>query len=144
MKRATKSKVVRFGISMDSTLLKGLDRILAEKGYKSRSEALRDMIRTQLVEQEWEERKKETVGIISIVYSHEARELTEALTSLQHHYYKQIISVMHIHLDKHNCLEVLIVKGRVNKISEIADKLISIRGVKHGKLTMTTTGKRLV
>ncbi|HID93825.1 MAG TPA: nickel-responsive transcriptional regulator NikR [bacterium (Candidatus Stahlbacteria)] len=138
-----KEGAVRFGVSMSSALLKSFDELLAKMGYSSRSEAIRDIIRNRLVEEEWKETDRETVGTITLVYNHEIRELTELLTSLQHQYYKQIISTMHIHLDEHNCLEVLVVKGKSSEIKKIADRLISTRGVKHGKLTMTTMGKKL-
>jgi CopG family nickel-responsive transcriptional regulator len=92
---------------------------------------------------EWESSTAETVGTITIVYSHETRELTDTLTDLQHRYYSSIISAMHIHLDEHNCLEVIVVKGKAKDIKIIADRLIGTKGVKHGKLTVTTTGKHL-
>jgi CopG family nickel-responsive transcriptional regulator len=137
------SKMVRFGVSMSAELLDSLDALLEKIGYSSRSEAIRDLVRSRLVEEEWEEVGREAVGTITLVYSHEVRELTEVLTSLQHQYCQEIISTTHIHLDPHNCLEVLIVRGQNRKIKEIAEKLISTRGVKHGKLTTTTTGKEL-
>lgn len=136
-------EAVRFGVSMSPTLLKSFDELLAKMSYGSRSEAIRDMIRSRLVEEEWKSVDRETVGTITLVYNHEVRELTEILTSLQHQYCEQIISTMHVHLDKHNCLEVLIVKGKTGEIKKVADRLISTRGVKHGKLTMTTMGKKL-
>lgn len=129
---------------MNSDLLRRFDNLLRRMGYGSRSEAIRDTIRERLVEQEWQEADRETVGTITIVYSHEGRELTRILTSLQHQHHKQIVSTMHIHLDEHNCLEVLVVRGRSKEIKGIAEKLISTKGVKHGKLTTTTTGKKLV
>ncbi len=133
----------RFGISMNSELLNDFDRLILKMGYKSRSEAIRDMVRQRLVDQEWIEPHKETIGTITLVFSHEVRELSKVLTSLEHNYYKNILSSMHIHLDPHNCLEVLIVKGKSGTIRKIADKLISTRGVRHGKLTMSTIGKKL-
>jgi len=136
-------EAVRFGVSMSATLLKSFDELLAKMGYGSRSEAIRDMIRNRLVEEEWEAIDRKTVGTITLVYNHEVRDLTENLTSLQHQYCEQIISTLHVHLDKHNCLEVLIVKGKTSEIKKVADRLISTRGVKHGKLTMTTMGKKL-
>ncbi|HEC77621.1 MAG TPA: nickel-responsive transcriptional regulator NikR [candidate division WOR-3 bacterium] len=133
----------RFGISMNQKLLKEFDNLISKLGYKNRSEAIRDLIREKLVQQEWQLTTEETVGTITIVYSHEVRELTETLTAIQHRYHKQIISTMHIHLDKHNCLEVLVVRGKAKTIKHIADRLLSTRGVKHGKLTTTTTGRKL-
>jgi CopG family nickel-responsive transcriptional regulator len=117
------------------------DRLIAKKGYSNRSEAIRDLIRDMLVKEEWEAGTEETAGTITLVYSHDTRELTDTLTDLQHHFHSAIISTMHIHLDEHNCLEVLVVRGRGKDIKKIADKLIGTKGVKHGKLTLTTTGK---
>ena len=136
--------ITRFGVSIDDQLIRKFDSLIARKGYATRSEAIRDMIRDTLVEQEWSLDDRETVGTITIVYNHHTRELDHALTDLQHQSYHQIISALHVHLDAHNCLEVLVVKGRSGDIKKIADRLIGTRGVKHGKLTMTTTGKELV
>jgi CopG family nickel-responsive transcriptional regulator len=102
------------------------------------------MIRDTLVEQEWESGDHETVGTITIVYNHHTRELEHSLTDIQHKSHHQIVSALHVHLDAHNCLEVLVVKGISRDIRKIADRLIGAKGVKHGKLTMTTTGKELV
>ncbi len=137
------SKVVRFGVAMDKQLLDKFDHLIFKKGYKNRSEAIRDLVRNNLVEEDWKLGNKETVGTVTIVYNHSVRELTDILTELQHHYHTEIISCMHVHLDKHNCLEVLAVKGRADKIKKIADVLIATKGVKHGKLVMTTKGESL-
>ncbi len=134
---------VRFGVSMNKRLLVDFDRLISEKGYKNRSEAIRKLIREKLVQKEWESSKEEIVATITMVYSHEVRELTERLTEMQHKYYKQIISAMHIHLDEHNCLEILAIKGRAEEVKKIADRLLSTKGIKHGQLTTTSTGKRL-
>lgn len=134
---------IRFGVSLDKILLDRFDGLIGKKGYANRSEAIRDLIRDSLVTEEWESSAAETVGTITIVYSHETRELTDTLTDLQHRYHSSIISAMHIHLDEHNCLEVIVVKGRPKDIKAIADRLIGTKGVKHGKLTVTTTGRRL-
>lgn len=138
------SQLMRFGVSIDSQLIKKFDALVARKGYATRSEAIRDMIRDSLVEQEWETEDRETVGTITIVYNHHTRELEHALTDMQHKSFHQIVSTLHVHLDAHNCLEVLVVKGMSREIRKIADRLIGTRGVKHGKLTTTTTGKELV
>ena len=135
--------LLRFGISLDNVLLEKFDRLAGKKGYSNRSEAIRDLIRDALVTEEWETVSSETVGAITIVYSHEKRELTETLTDLQHHYFTSIISSMHIHLDEHNCMEVIVVRGKASDIKVIADRLIGTKGVKHGKLSVTTTGKHL-
>ncbi len=135
-------KTVRFGVSLDHHLLEKFDQMIEEKNYTNRSEALRDLIRDHLVEEEWAG-NKETVGTITIVYGHGVRELKDALTSLQHRAQRLIKSMLHVHLDEHNCLEVLVVQGKSSEIKKIADRLIGMKGVKHGKLAMTTTGKGL-
>ncbi|MGR3173147.1 MAG: nickel-responsive transcriptional regulator NikR [Candidatus Scalindua sp.] len=134
---------VRFGVSMDSGLLKQFDKYITEKGYANRSEAIRDLIRNNLVEKEWEVGTGETVGTITIIYNHHKRELPDTLTSIQHKYHTAMISTLHVHLDAHNCLEVLVVKGKAREIKIIADRLIGTKGVKHGKLTTATLGKDL-
>lgn len=136
-------EIVRFGVSVEKNLLESFDELISRKGYANRSEALRDLVRDHLVEEEWKVEKKEMIGTITIVYNHHTRGLSDILIDLQHHFHNLIISTMHLHMDEDNCLEVLVVKGMVDKIKTIADKLISTRGVKHGKLTMTTTGKEL-
>lgn len=136
--------ITRFGISLENALLERFDSLIRKKSYASRSEAIRDLIRDSLVTEEWEAFAGETVvGTITLVYSHDTRELTDNLTDLQHHYHQSILSAMHIHLDEHNCLEVIVVRGKAKDIKIIADRLIGTRGVKHGKLTVTTTGKHL-
>jgi CopG family nickel-responsive transcriptional regulator len=134
---------MRFGVAMDKLLLDKFDKLIMKKGYENRSEAIRDLVRSNLIEEEWKAGNRQTVGTVTIVYNHGVRELSDILTELQHRYHSEIISCMHVHLDEHNCLEVLAVKGRAGKIKVIADKLIATKGVKHGKLVMTTQGKGL-
>ncbi|MFA5410756.1 MAG: nickel-responsive transcriptional regulator NikR [Candidatus Omnitrophota bacterium] len=137
------SETMRFGVAMDKLLLDKFDKLIMKKGYENRSEAIRDLVRSNLIEEEWKAGNRQTVGTVTIVYNHGVRELSDILTELQHRYHSEIISCMHVHLDEHNCLEVLAVKGRAGKIKVIADKLIATKGVKHGKLVMTTQGKGL-
>ena len=134
--------VVRFGVSLDRKLLGEFDRHIKRRRYTNRSEALRDLIRDNLVGEEWNE-NKETVGTITFVYDHHVRDLAGKLTDIQHDYHGQILSGMHVHLDHNHCLEALVVKGKGAEIKKVADALVSVKGVKHGKLTMTTTGKTL-
>ena len=134
-------KLVRFGVSIESDLLNGFDKYIAEKSYKNRSEAIRDLIRNNLIEKEWKDGNKDVVGTITIVYNHHKWKLTDTLTDIQHLYHTSIISTLHVHLDHHNCLEVLVVKGKANEIRKISNQLISTKGVKHGKLITTTIGK---
>jgi CopG family nickel-responsive transcriptional regulator len=135
-------ELVRFGVSLDRHLLEDFDRHIRRRRYTNRSEAIRDLIRDKLVGEEWDE-NKETVGTITFVYDHHVPDLTGTLTDIQHDYHGQILSGMHVHLDHNHCLEVLVVKGKGTEIKKVADALVSVKGVKHGKLTMTTTGKSL-
>ncbi len=135
-------KLVRFGVSLDHHLLDDFDRLIDRKNYTNRSEALRDLIRDNLVGQEWDE-NKETVGTITIVYDHHVHDLTEKLTDIQHRFHRLVLSAMHVHLDHDHCVEVLVVRGKGADIKKVADTLIGTKGVKHGRLTMTTTGQGL-
>lgn len=136
-------ETVRFGISIDDGLLDRFDRLVDEKGYVNRSEAIRDLIRDALVEQVWEAGDEETVGTVTLVYDHHVHDLSDRLTEQQHNHHREIISALHVHLDAHNCLEVLVVRGKAAVVKKIADALIGVKGVKHGKLVMTTTGSAL-
>lgn len=135
--------LTRFGVSMRDELLARFDRLIARKGYANRSEAIRDLIRDYLVEEEWQAGEEEVAGTITIVYDHHTNGLSELLNELQHDFHQLIISTVHVHLDHHHCLEVLVVKGRPQEARTVAERLISVKGVKHGKLTITSTGKGL-
>ena len=136
--------IVRFGVSIDGQLLEQFDRIIGRKGYMNRSEAIRDLIRSLIVKEKWEAGDEETVGTVTLVYNHHVRDLSDRLTEQQHTHHDQIISSLHVHLDPHNCLEVLVVRGKAREVKQIADELIGVKGVKHGKLVMTTTGQELL
>ncbi len=137
------SELQRFGVSIDSQLLTNFDRLIEAKGYTNRSEAIRDLIRDCLVEEEWQNEQGAAVGSITMVYNHHLREMSDKLNDIQHQFHQQIISVLHVHLDAHNCLEVLVVKGEKTVIQTIAGRLGSTKGVKHCKLVTTTTGENL-
>ena len=134
---------VRFGISLDEKLLDSFDQLIEQKSYMNRSEAIRDLIRASLVEERLGSEEQEAVGTVTLVYNHHVRDLSDKLTEHQHSHHDQIISALHVHLDAHNCLEVLIIRGSVRVIKQIANELIGVKGVKHGKLVMTTTGEDL-
>lgn len=137
------SEVVRFGVSLEKELLDKFDRLIKEKKYSNRSEAIRDLIRENLVKREWVE-GKEVAGAITLVFDHHKRDLVNILTDIQHDFYQIIISSQHIHLDHSNCLEIIVVRGRPTEVRELANKLKSNRGVKYGALSIATTGKELV
>jgi len=133
-------KVFRFGISLDKDLLEKFDLLIKNKNYSNRSEAFRDLIRQELVKKEWRE-DREVAGAINLIYDHHKRELLNKITDIQHDFQKLIISTQHIHLDHDNCLEIVAVKGNPKEVQLLADTLTSIKGVKHGALNMSTTGK---
>jgi CopG family transcriptional regulator, nickel-responsive regulator len=131
----------RFGVSMEDDLLERFDKLVTTRGYASRSEAIRDLIRQELVKEEWADPNAEVMGTVTVVYEHHEHELSSVLAELQHQYHECIICSTHIHIDAHNCLEVIIVRGSSARVKYIANALISTRGVKHGQLASTTTGK---
>lgn len=133
----------RIGVAIDSDLLAKFDRLIAQRGYTNRSEAFRDLIRDELVEKTWESPDSHVVGTVTLVYDHHVRMLNEKLTDIQHDHHRSILSTLHVHLDHDNCLEVLVVRGTSANVRQIADVLISTKGVKHGRLTITTSGAEL-
>ncbi len=138
-----KEKLIRFGVSMDEDLLEKFDSLILRRGYTNRSEAIRDLIRAELVKEDWQRSKGVQVAVLTIVYAHEHShgDLIHRLTHLQHENEKLIVSTMHIHLDKENCMEVIILKGQANKLEDLANKILSLKGVKYGQLTPGATGK---
>ena len=135
------SELVRFGVSLEEPLLADFDRLIEEKGYTSRSEAFRDLIRDYLVQADWSRLTGEQVATLTLVYNHEYREITDRLTDMQHDTPGLVVCTTHVHLTTHTCLEVIVLRGEAAQICKIADKLIATRGVQHGKLTMTTLGR---
>jgi len=135
------SELVRFGVSLEDALLRDFDRLIEEKGYISRSEAIRDLIRDYLVQADWTALKGEQAATLSIVYNHEVREINDRLTDMQHDYHHLIVCSTHVHLTAHTCLEVVVLRGGAAEIRRMADRLIATRGVQHGKLTMSTLGR---
>ena len=137
------SELSRIGVAIESDLLDKFDQLIAQRGYTNRSEAFRDLIRDELVEKAWDRPESPVVGTVTLVYDHHVRLLNEKLTDLQHEFHHNILSTLHVHLDHDNCLEVLVVRGKSSTVRKIADSLISTKGVKHGKLTITTSGAEL-
>ncbi|AGW14891.1 nickel-responsive transcriptional regulator NikR [Megalodesulfovibrio gigas] len=137
-------QTIRFGVSLDSELLEKFDALCEERCYQTRSEAIRDLIRNTLVQKEWEDTGNVVAGTLTLVYDHHKSDLAQRLTELQHDHHDVIISTIHAHLDHDNCLEVLILKGPGKDVQALGQKLISTKGVKHGKLNLTTTGKDIM
>ena len=132
-------KIKRFGVSLEEDLLKALDNLSAKHKFPNRSQAIRFLIRDILVTQNWRE-DKQVAGCIVLVYDHHKRELLNKSINIQHKYQILILSVQHVHLDHRNCLEALILKGKASHIKELADKLITLKGMKHGQLIMSGMG----
>ncbi len=134
--------VTRTGVSIEPELLEKFDRFIAKRGYKNRSEALRDLIRESLITEDIEQNRP-VVATLSMIYDHHRPNLSNKLTEAQHHHHGNVLAATHVHLDDDNCLEVVIMKGRSGDVKHLADHMLSMRGVKHGKLVITSTGKNL-
>lgn len=134
--------ITRTGISLPPDLLERFDQIIARKGYKNRSEAIRDLVRDYVVNEDVEKNRM-VVGTLTMVYDHHRPKLAERLIDIQHQAHGAVLAATHVHLDHRNCLEVVIMKGHSSEVSRVADQILSLRGVKHGKLVLTTQGKNL-
>ena len=134
---------IRFGVSLDSDLLENFDALCDKNGYQNRSEAIRDLIRNALVQQEWRTDTSEVAATLTLVYDHHKSDLAQKVTNVQHEAHHLIITTLHVHLDHHNCLEVLVLKGPGNDVQELARALITAKGVMFGKLSLATTGQNL-
>lgn len=134
------TNLVRFGVSLEKELLNKFDFLIKEKNYTNRSEALRDLLRQELIKKQWQ-KGKEIAGAVSIIYDHHKREILNKVTDIQHDFQKLIISTQHIHLDHSNCLEIIAVRGNPKEAQKLTDNLQAIKGVKHATLSMSSTGK---
>lgn len=133
----------RIGIAIGDDLLVEFDKLIARRGYASRSEAVRDLIRKEMVDEIAESPNSEVYGTVTLIYDHHTRLLPEKLTELQHQYHDAIMSSVHVHLDHDNCLEVILVRGKSTLVQKLANALIATKGVKHGRFMLTTSGRNL-
>jgi CopG family nickel-responsive transcriptional regulator len=138
----TMGNLLRTGLSLERHLLERFDKAIHRKGYRNRSEAIRDLIREHLVQEQANENRT-MVGTLTMVYDHHRPKLSEKLIDAQHHAAPKVLAATHVHLDQHNCLEVIIMKGKAGEVRHLADHLLSLRGVKHGRLVVTSPGKNL-
>ncbi len=136
------SNLIRFGVSLESDLLSKFDRHIKKHKYTNRSEAIRDLIRSELIKEEWTE-NKDVTGAITIVYDHHTRELVNKVLDIQHDHHACILSTQHIHLDHHNCFEIIVCKGKATEIEKLYLELKSLKGVKHAGFMMATKGKNI-
>ena len=137
------AELARIGIAISEDLLAEFDALIAKRGYTNRSEAFRDLIRNELVNEISASAGAEVCGAIILLYNHHARLLLDKLNDLQHHYYAAILSSVHVHLDHDNCLEAILVRGKSSLVEELANALIATKGVKHGRFVVTTSGRNL-
>lgn len=137
------AELSRIGVAIDEQLLTRFDALIEKRGYTNRSEAFRDLIRNELVQDIWQAPDREVFGTVTLVYDHHVRLLTEKLTELQHRYHSAILSSMHVHLDHDNCLEVILVRGTAEVVQKLSDAMIAMKGVKHGRFTGTAAGNEL-
>lgn len=133
--------LARFGVAVPESLLNSFDQVIQAQGYTNRSEAIRDLIRDKLVKETWESGRGEVIGALTLVYDHHSREVQERLTQLQHDFHAVVVSTLHVHLDAHNCLEVIVLRGAGKDIKKMSNALISQTGVVHGQLAVTAVAK---
>ena len=137
--------IERIGVSLEKDLLEQFDQHIGRKGYATRSEAIRDLIRDALVQRQWSEARsrEEQVAVVTLVYDHDSSSLAQKLAHIQHENHKAVVSALHVHMDEHNCLEVLVLRGRAREVLRMGEGLISTKGVMHGKVVPATTGQTL-
>jgi len=133
------AEIERIGVSLDSDLLADFDKLIAQQGYQSRSEAIRDLVRQQLSQERLSDPETQAVAAVCLVYDHHATKLTEKLVALQHSHLLQAISSMHVHLDKHDCLEIIVLRGQVGEINRVGEQILSMKGVKLGRVNLVAT-----
>jgi CopG family nickel-responsive transcriptional regulator len=130
--------ITRFGISIEPELLEKYDAIIKKKGYTNRSEALRDLIRVQIIQEQNANPNHRGLGTLTILYNHHSGPLTERLLELQHEHYQHILTTTHVHVDHDNCLEILLLQGKIRDIQTLTDKIKALKGIKHGELVLTS------
>ena len=137
--------IERIGVSLEADLLTQFDRLIADKGYVNRSEAIRDLIRDALVQRDWTESKgrEERVAVAVLVYDHDSSSLAQKLAHIQHENHRAVVSALHVHMDEHNCLEVLVLRGSGREVVTMGEGLVATKGVKYGRLVPATTGQGL-
>ena len=137
------AEMTRFGVSMEQGLLERFDGWVNRHGWANRSEAIRDLVRDRLVQERWKAKGENVVATLTFVYDHHTADLQTRLTRLQHHFKGKVLSSLHVHLDHHNCIEVLVMRGRAPDIQKLAGTILGTRGVKHGQLVLGTLGTGL-
>jgi len=139
------SDIIRFGVSIDEALLENYDRFIADRGYATRSEALRDLIRDSLIQQKIDDRPDtRALGSLTVIYDHHARNLLREMSGIQHDFHQLILSVMHLHVSHDDCMEVIALSGIVSDIVTLSNRLLSLKGIKNGKLFLTLPSSNIL
>lgn len=138
------SELARISLSLEASLMQRLENLVEESGYTNRSEFIRDLIRERLVCREWANEQAEVVGVVTMVYDHHARGLSDRLTEIQHEHHDAVLATTHVHLDHDHCAEMIMMKGKARSLSRLADRLRQQRGVLHASLSLGSTGHELV
>lgn len=136
-------KVTRFSVSLEQSLFRKFEGLVRKHRYTNRSEYIRDLVRSKLVEGEWAEGSTAVLGTLTLIYDHHAYEISEKLTELQHHHHKTVLATTHVHLDAHLCAEMIMMRGKASELKEIADLAGQQRGVLHSTLSLSTVGREL-
>jgi CopG family nickel-responsive transcriptional regulator len=130
-------KITRFGVSIEPDLLIKFDKMIKKEGYNNRSEAIRDLIRKDLIKEEILDPNSESIGTLTMIYDHHIGNLTNKLLKIQHDHHKEILTTTHVHIDHHNCLEILVIKGKTRNVLKLGEYIKAIKGIKHGELVIT-------
>ena len=130
-------KITRFGVSIEPDLLEKFDKIIKKEGYENRSEAIRDLVRKNLIAEKIKDKEAKAIGTLTMVYDHHTGNLTNRLLELQHDHHSEILTTTHIHIDHHNCLEVLVLSGKAGDVQKLADNIKALKGIKHAELVIT-------
>ncbi len=140
------SELLRFGVSAEEELLQNFDELIASQGYANRSEALRDLMRDALVKSKLDDAPEtgEILGSLTLVYDHHANDLSDKMNTLQHKFFNFIVSVLHVHINHDDCMEIIVLRGEISQVRSLADSLLSLKGVKHGKLFVTLPAREIV
>lgn len=139
------SDLSRFSVSAEEELLNSFDQLIAGQGYANRSEAFRDLMRDALVKFRLEAAAEtgDVLGSLTLVYDHHANELTDRMNELQHKHYNLVVSVLHVHVNHDDCMEVIVLRGEVREVRALANGLLSLKGVKHGELFLTLPSQEI-
>lgn len=129
--------IERVGVSFEPKLLNKFDILIKKKGYTNRSEAIRDLVRKEIIESDIKEEEGKVIGTLTIIYDHDVGNITDKLIHLQHHHHQEITFTTHIHIDNHTCLEIVVIQGILSRVKKFSENVKALKGIKHGQLSIT-------